>query len=54
MVSLTCMGEGGTLATKGSCPEKLILKTGRLVGGILEEFVFLRPHGEIEEANGAL
>ena len=54
MVSLTCMGEGGALATKGSCPEKLVFKAGGLVGGIFEKFVLLRPGSEIEEPNSAL
>ena len=54
MVSLTCISEGGALATKGPRPEKLIFEAGRLVGGILEEFVFLRPRGEVEKAHGAL
>ena len=54
MVSLTCISEGGALATKGPRPEKFIFEAGRLVGGILEEFVFLRPGSEIEEPNSAL
>ena len=54
MVSLTCISEGGALATKGPRPEKFIFEAGRLVGGILKEFVFLRPRGEVEKANSAL
>ena len=54
MVSLTCMNEGGALATKGPRPEKLVFEAGRFVRGILEEFVLLRPGSEIEEPHGAL
>ena len=54
MVSLTCMSEGGALAAKGPCPEKLVFKAGGLVGGIFEEFFLLGPCGEIEKTDGAL
>ena len=54
MVSLTCMGEGGTLAAEGPCPEKLFLKAGGLVGGIFEEFLLQGPCGKVEKTNSAL
>ena len=54
MVSLTCISEGGALATKGPRPEKFVFEAGRLIGGILEEFVLLRPQSEVEKAHGAL
>ena len=54
MVSHTCISEGSALATKGPYPEKLVFEAGRLVVGILKEFVLLRPRGKVEKANGAL
>ena len=53
MVTLTCMVEGGVLATEGPRPEKFVLEARGFVRCVLKKFLLLGPGSEVVESNGA-
>ena len=52
-MSLTCMVEGGVLATESPCPEKFVLEIWGFARYILKKFLFLGPDSEVLEPDGA-